>query len=60
MAAGIGAGSYANAEEAAASIDKSGAGTVAADPDRHSAYRKLYETGYAALQQPLRSYYKQL
>lgn len=60
MAAGIGAGSYANAEEAAASIDKSGAGTVAADPQRHSAYRKLYETGYAALQQPLRSYYKQL
>lgn len=58
MAAGIGAGSYADAGEAARSIDKSGGRTVAGDPARHESYRKLYESGYAALQQPLRAYYK--
>jgi sugar (pentulose or hexulose) kinase len=60
MAAGIGAGSYASAEEAAKAIDKSGAGLVAGSPERHEAYKKLYETGYSALQGPLRSYYKEM
>lgn len=60
MAAGIGAGSYADAEEAAQAIDKSGARTVNADPGRHQSYRKVYETGYEALQKPLRSYYQSL
>lgn len=57
MAAGIGAGVYAGAEAAAAAIDKSGAGTVTADPGRHAAYQKLYSNGYAVLQEPLRRYY---
>ncbi|MNC32163.1 Autoinducer 2 kinase LsrK [compost metagenome] len=59
MAAGIGAGVYESAEAAAAAIDKSGTGKVTADPGRHEAYRKLYSTGYMALQEPLRRYYQQ-
>lgn len=60
MAAGIGAGAYASAELAAQAIDKSGARTVTASPDRHEAYQKLYRNGYEALQAPLRTYYKSL
>lgn len=60
MAAGIGSGSYADAEAASRAIDKSGTRTVTADPDRHLAYRRLYETGFEALQQPLRAYYHTL
>lgn len=60
MAAGIGAGAYGSAEEAARAINKSGAGAVSASPERHAAYRRLYETGYAVLQAPLRGYYRQL
>lgn len=59
MAAGIGAGVYESAEAAAAAIDKNGTGKVTADPGRHEAYQKLYTTGYAALQEPLRRYYLQ-
>lgn len=58
MAAGVGAGAYASPEEAAQAIDKSGAGVVTASAEQHEAYKRLYESGYTALQGPLRTYYR--
>lgn len=60
MLGGIGSGVYASAEEAAAAIDKSGTRTVEPDPDRHQAYARIYEEGYAILQEPLRRMYRTL
>lgn len=58
MAAGIGSGIYASAEEAAAAIDRQDARVVTPNGNNHEAYRKLYEEGYIALQQPLRQFYR--
>lgn len=58
MAAGIGSGVYASAEEAARAIAKHDARVVQPHRERHAAYAALYERGYAALQEPLRRFYR--
>ncbi|HZG57735.1 FGGY-family carbohydrate kinase [Paenibacillus sp.] len=63
LAAGIGAGVYADAEEAvaAASTGLAASGieprTIAPDAARAAAYRTLYERGFAPLQAPLRAFF---
>ncbi|MBO9609150.1 MAG: carbohydrate kinase [Paenibacillaceae bacterium] len=58
MAAGVGSGVYASAEEAAAAVAQHEARLVLPDAQRHAAYLDLYERGYAALQEPLRAFYR--
>jgi sugar (pentulose or hexulose) kinase len=57
MAAGIGAGIYASAEQAVGSISKKDSRIVSPDKRTHESYRKLYEEGYMPLQTPLRKFY---
>ncbi|KIL38363.1 hypothetical protein SD70_26970 [Gordoniibacillus kamchatkensis] len=61
LLAGIAAGVYRDAAEAqaAASVGRD-MRAVGPDPDRHEAYRRLYEEGYMALQQPLRLLYRSM
>lgn len=58
MAAGIGSGFYASAEEAAAAVAVGFQGERLVKPDaaRHAAYQRLYEEGYVMLQESLRRY----
>ena len=60
MAAGIGCGLYQSAEDAAASVRAGQSRWIEPDPDRHLEYKRLYEEGYAALQQALRQVYPRL
>lgn len=54
LLAGIGCGAYRDAADAATTIDRAAAATYQPDHARHTMYRRLYETGYLPLQQPLR------
>jgi sugar (pentulose or hexulose) kinase len=60
MAAGIGSGIYAGAEEAVQATSRSRQQSRLVTPDsaRHAAYRKWYEEGYMALQEPMRHFYQ--
>lgn len=60
MAAGIGAGVYASAETAAEAVSGSTSKWVEPDEERHAKYKRLYEEGYAALQEALRGVYPKL
>lgn len=57
LASGIGIGHYASAEEAVQSVTVQLKQQVSPDLSRHAVYQHLYETGYKALQQPLRAYF---
>ncbi len=57
LAAGVGSGLFASAEEATASIKKSEARQVIPIETNHKAYRHLYEEGYLQLQTPLRKFF---
>ncbi len=60
LAAGIGAGVYADAEEAFAAVAEAGAARVIApDPGRREQYRALYERGFKPLQEPLRRWFSE-
>lgn len=56
LAAAVGSGAFASAEEAVASVAKPDVARIAPQPEAHTAYRRLYEGGYLALQQPLRQF----
>jgi sugar (pentulose or hexulose) kinase len=60
MAAGIGSGVYASAEEATASITRKASKWVRPNAINHESYRQLYERGYVQLQAPLRAFFKWL
>jgi sugar (pentulose or hexulose) kinase len=57
LCAGIGSGVYSSAEEAATATANLPAKQVEPDQQSHLGYRRLYETGYIALQAPLRAFY---
>ncbi|MCI3923921.1 FGGY family carbohydrate kinase [Paenibacillus sp. TRM 82003] len=63
LAAGIGAGVYAEASEAVEAARRGMAAdgvaprTISPDPVRSEAYRALYERGYEPLQAPLRAFF---
>ena len=63
LAAGVGAGVYADAEQAVEAArrglaaDGAAARTIAPDAERAAAYRALYERGFAPLQAPLRAFF---
>ena len=58
LCAGVGAGVFASAEEAAAVSAGLQARSVSPDQRRHEAYSRLYQTGYMPLQAPLRAFYR--
>lgn len=58
LCAGIGAGIYVSAEEAVSATASLTVMQVEPDQQRHLDYRRLYETGYVALQAPLRAFYQ--
>jgi len=58
LSAGIGAGVFASAEEAAQATEQLQARMIEPDQERHAEYRKLYDTGYMPLQAPLRAFYR--
>ncbi|CAM3626544.1 FGGY-family carbohydrate kinase [Marinicrinis lubricantis] len=58
LAAGIGAGMYKDAEEAAAALAPGEMNTIEPNGQRHAVYQTLYMNGYKALQQPLRAYFQ--
>ncbi|PQP88244.1 L-fuculokinase [Paenibacillus sp. AR247] len=58
LAAAVGASLYPSFREAAAAVTYPEAKVYEPDPERHLAYRKLYEQGFLGLLQPLLSYYK--
>ncbi|QHT61121.1 carbohydrate kinase [Paenibacillus lycopersici] len=61
MLAGVGAGVYADIEQAAASVSASHGHQVVLPQERsHAQYKVLFEEGYLPLQQPLRHYYRRL
>ncbi len=58
LCAGVGAGIYASAEEAVIAAASVTVKHVEPDQVRHQEYRRLYESGYVALQAPLRAFYR--
>ncbi|HEU5139649.1 MAG TPA: FGGY family carbohydrate kinase [Bacillales bacterium] len=60
VVAGIGCGVYADEEEAMTSLRQSKSVVVRPNLDHHQAYRKMYETGYKALEEPLFRYFGNL
>jgi xylulokinase len=60
LAAGIGCGLYASAEEAVRAVGGGASRWIEPNPERHRRYRRLYEDGYDALQQALREMYARL
>lgn len=58
LCAGIGAGVFASAEEAAGVSAGLQSRTVTPDAGRHGIYSRLFETGYMPLQAPLRAFYR--
>ncbi len=56
VAAGIGCGVYAGAAEALETLAGRRREVILPDPDRHAAYRALFEEGYLPLQGPLRDH----
>ncbi len=56
LAAGIGCGLYPDAPAALAAIAGAPRQVVQPDPERHAAYRALYENGFLRLQAPLHEF----
>jgi xylulokinase len=57
LAAGIGCGQYADAEEALTSLTAPEIRVAMPDSERHGQYQALYERGYRPLQESLGPYY---
>ncbi|QHW35261.1 carbohydrate kinase [Paenibacillus rhizovicinus] len=61
LLAGVGAGVYENAEQAAGTVAASRRGRIVYPQGAaHDKYKVLFEEGYVPLQQPLRNYYRML
>lgn len=58
LCAGVGAGIYTSADEAVIATASVTVKYVEPDQARHQEYRRLYESGYVALQAPLRAFYR--
>jgi sugar (pentulose or hexulose) kinase len=58
LCAGAGAGVYGSMDEAAQASSGLEAAVIRPDENRHAAYRRLYETGYAPLAAALRGYFR--
>jgi sugar (pentulose or hexulose) kinase len=58
LCAGIGAGVFGSAEDAAESLAGLPSRTIEPDTAQHAIYQELYTNGYMPLQAPLRAFYK--